>query len=93
MDPCADPITSRILKLHQKLLNNIFYWNPERNFTFHSQRVPPGPKYVFWVGIVRVGIVRVGIVLVGIVRVEIVRTPLKPMRNQLGNEISKIALL
>ena len=29
MDPCADPITSRILKLHQKLLNNIFYWNPE----------------------------------------------------------------
>ena len=29
MGPCAVPIASRILKLHQKLLNNILYGNPE----------------------------------------------------------------
>ena len=29
MGPCAVPIASRILKLHQKLLNNILYWNTE----------------------------------------------------------------
>ena len=27
MGPCAVPIASRILKLHQKLLNNILYEN------------------------------------------------------------------
>ena len=27
--PCADPIAPRMLTLYQKLLNNMFYWNPE----------------------------------------------------------------
>ena len=32
MGPCAIPIASRILKLHQNLHNNMLYWNPKGFF-------------------------------------------------------------